>query len=161
MKTIYFKSWQTTMASEDGVKKWFPRFVKKKKPVTTLQVARKTAEKCTLTVGDVFNVVYTFFGCVGDELMDGYSVKIDGFGTFTAVAVASGQGVDTEEEVNSGQIAGIRIRFTPEYTYSKFNGTTRSMFEGVTFERIDKVGGSSNSGDDGGDDGGWTPDPNA
>ncbi len=160
MKTIYFKAWQSNIANRDGAKKWFPRFVKKKKAVTTLQVARKTADKCTLTVGDVFNVVYSFFGCVTDELMDGYSVKIDGFGTFTAIANAKGEGVDTSDEVNGDQIAGIRIRFTPEYTYSKFNGTTRSIFQGVTFERIDKVAGSSNPGNDDDDDG-YEQDPNA
>lgn len=152
MKTIYFRAWQATIASKDGIKKWFPRFFKKKKPVTTLQVARKVSEKCTLTIGDVFNVIYTFFGCVGDELMDGYSVKIDGFGTFTAIANTQGQGVDTFEEVNADQIAGIRIRFTPEYTYSKFNGTTRSMFEGVRFERLEKISGNTDTGN--GDNGG-------
>jgi len=159
MKTIYFKSWLSPIAGKDGIKRWFPRFIKKKKAVTTVQLARKVSEKCTVTVGDCFNVIYSFFSTVGEELMDGYSVKIDGFGTFTAIANAQGQGVESAKEVNASQIAGIRIRFTPEYTYSKFNGTTRSMFEGVRFERIDKD--TNDDGDNDGNGGGDLEDPDA
>lgn len=159
MKTMYFKSWQSSIANLDGIKKWFPRLVKKRRIITTLELARKTSEKSTATVGDVFNVIYIFFNLLADELMDGYTVRVDGFGTFTAVANAKGQGVDTADDVNSAQIAGIRIRFTPEYTRNKLNGVTRSMFEGVKFERIDKVANTNSQDKDDDDD--YEQDPNA
>lgn len=163
-KTMYFKAWQTSMADKDGIKKWFPRLVKKKKVVTAWDIAVEISKRSSLTPGDSLNFLLSMFDIVGDELMNGYSVKFDQFGTFTAIANAKGNGVDTFEEVNSSQIGALRIRFTPAYTRTPINGTTRSMFEGVSFERIDiqEESDDNDSGNNsgGGDDGGWV-DPSA
>lgn len=138
MKRIYFRAWQSRVLSRDGIKKWFPVLVKKKKTISTLEIARKTADKSSVTVGDVFNVIHNFFSVLSEEVLDGYSVHVDGFGTFTAVIHSKGHGVNTPEEVNSSQIAELNIRFTPEYTRNPVDGKSTPMFEGVTFERLDK-----------------------
>ncbi len=98
-------------------------------------------------------------------MLEGYSINLEGLGSFCITARASGNGVDTFEEVDASQITGLHVRFLPAATKSPMYGVTRSMFSNVNFERIDlKPGESSGNTDDGGDDdggGGFTPDPNA
>ncbi len=158
--TLLYKAFQSTMESKDGMKKWFPRLVKFGKRVTTREIADEIAEKSSLTRGDVYNVLDNLIGITGRNLMDGKSVVYEGLGTFTAVLRAGGQGVDTFEEVNDNQIVGICIRFTPAYTHNNVEGTTRALFKGISFQRIDGPNSSSGT-NPGGDDDGYEQDPNA
>ncbi len=144
---------------------YYPRLVKMG-TVSTPEVARKIAWATSLTVGDVQNVMYTLTEVLSDYLLNSQSVKLDGLGTFTMVAKAGGNGVKTEEEVSSTQIAGLRCQFTPEYTRRSGNGgITRALTERVSYQSLASLNtGSASSGNEGGnsgDDGGFTPDPNA
>lgn len=156
--TLLYKAFQTTMKSKDGIKKWFPRLVKFGKRVYIKDIADEIAEKSSLTRGDVYNVIDNLIGITGRNLMDGKSVVYDGLGTFTAVLKAGGNGVDTFEEVNDSQVKGIRIRFTPSYTHNGVEGTTRALFKGISFQRIDLPTASAKPGEEDDD---YEQDPNA
>lgn len=49
-------------------------------------------------------------------LSTGQSVRLMGVGTFYLTCQASGQGVDTPEEVSTGQITAVKVGFIPEYS---------------------------------------------
>lgn len=103
-----------------------------------------------------------------NEFMDlGYSVKLEGLGSFYYTADASKQGVATEKEVSAKQIVGTRVRFIPEYDRAPNNATTR-VLGGLTvnwqpFPKAEKEEnsaaddeGGSTTPDTGGGDGGAT-----
>lgn len=156
---LNYRAIQSSLESEDHTRKWFPLLVKHKEIISTRQLAIEVAEKSSLTPGDVINSVDGIFGSMARYLKGGYSVRLDGLGTFTLIAKSNGNGVNTPEEVNASQIKTLRVRFTPTYTRNSFNGTTRAMFSDVKFVRIDKPESTSN--DDGGQGGSGSGDPNA
>lgn len=90
-----------------------------------------------------------------NEFMDlGYSVKLEGLGSFYYTADASKQGVETEEKVSARQIVGTRVRFIPENTRGTSNITTR-VLAGITvnwqpFPKAEKEEGSTAGDDTGG-----------
>jgi len=147
---LLFKSLQSNLASKDGKKKWHPRLVKFKKVVDTQKIGEMIAAKSSLTPGDVHNVVRNMVDVMSDSLLNSRTVRLDGFGTFTVIASASGKGVDTQEEVSSSQIKRLKIQFTPSATRTS-GGTTRAMFNGVEYERWE--GGNASVVVDGSDDG--------
>ncbi|MCD7900799.1 MAG: HU family DNA-binding protein [Bacteroides sp.] len=170
---LLYKARQSSIASKDGKKKWFPVLVKTGKAVTLFEMADEVAEKSSLTPGDTMSVTSNLMRVIARHLMNSRSVKLDGLGTFTVIAKSVGHGVDTEEEVNHTQIHGLRIRFTPEFTRNNVQGTTRAMFENLEFAKwgggnssssnsnngIDNSGGDDNT--DPGDGGGGFIDPAA
>lgn len=159
--SLFYKPLQSSLPSNDGKKKWHPRLVKMKEIVSTQKVGELIAEKSSLTPGDVHNVVRNLLSVMRDQLLNSRSVRLDGLGTFTVMASASGNGVDSAEEVNASQITKLRIKFTPEYTRPAGVGVTRAIFNEVKYERwgASQISGNDNSGNDG-DDGGWV-DPSA
>ena len=134
---MYYKGRKSVLKTKDGKQQWYPQLVKAKTPITIDQLAAVIADKSSLTKGDVKNVLENLPDTLALFLMNSMSVNIANLGTFTAVASASGAGVDTEEEVSSKQIRSLKIRFTPSYKRSHFNGTTRSMYKDVVFEKYD------------------------
>jgi len=157
-----YKPVQSTLASKDGKKKWHPQVVRIGKAVTTQQVAQLISERSSLSAGDTHNVMRNFAPVMKELLMNGRSVNIDGLGSFRIIC-RSGSGVDTSEEVNPHQIKRLRIQFTPTATLTVGEGTTRSMFTGAEFVRVDSIGGKS-GGSSGGSNtggGGHEPDPDA
>ncbi len=161
---LHYKAQQSALASKDGKKKYFPVLVKNDEVITTRQLGADAAEISTLSPGDMANAAWCLFTILGRYLRGGYSVRIDGLGTFTLRAKSGGNGVDTPEEVNPSQIKALRIQFTPEYTRNSFEGTTRAIFQGVKFKRWSgdpTISANKPTNPDDGDDGGFTPDPNA
>ncbi|KAA6326125.1 hypothetical protein EZS27_024739, partial [termite gut metagenome] len=88
--------------------------------------------------GDVHNAIRNLVEVMKQELLDSHSVRLDGLGTFTVISRARGKGVSSFDSVNHTQIAQLWVRFTPVSTYNHIDGTTRSIFTGVEFERVDK-----------------------
>ena len=131
---LLFKALQSNLASKDGKKKWHPCLVKFRKVVDTQKIGETIAAKSSLTPGDVHNVVRNMVDVMSDSLLNSRTVRLDGLGTFTVIASASGKGVDTQEEVSSSQIKRLKIQFTPSATRTS-GGTTRAMFNGVEYER--------------------------
>ena len=60
-------------------------------------------------------------------MAQGRSVKLDGIGTFFFQSNASGNGVDSPEEVSPRQIHGVKIRFIPETKYQPGGGSRRAI----------------------------------
>lgn len=129
-----YKAFQSVLATKEGERLWYPTLVKHG-TVTTNYLARRIAEKSSLTPGDIYNVVDGLISEMNDKLMNGLSVNLEGLGTFTAIIKAGGKGVKTPEEVNASQIKTMNIRFTPSYKRTPMQGTTRALYSGVEFKR--------------------------
>ena len=131
---LNFRAFQSSLKTNDGEQLWYPILVKNGM-VTLPQIAKKIAEKSSLTVGDVYNVVNCLISEMNDKLMNGHSVRLDDLGSFTAISKSNGKGVKTGEEVNANQIKALRIQFTPTSKRTSFQGVTRALFDGVEFQR--------------------------
>lgn len=108
--------------------KWYPKSVTVGKPVTTDEVAQHLAKESTVSPADTFAVLKSLGGVLGDFMANGRTVKLDGVGTFYYTANASGNGVDSADEVKATQITGVRVRFIPEVrANSSHQITTRTL----------------------------------
>jgi predicted histone-like DNA-binding protein len=134
---LLYKAFKSSLPSKDGKKKWYPRLVKFKKVVDTQQIGARVAAKSSLTAGDVHNVTRNIVDVMADALMNSQTVRLDGFGTFTVIAKTNGNGVDSPEDVSSSQIDHLKIQFTPSITRTS-GGSTRTIFNGVSYERWEK-----------------------
>lgn len=132
---LKYKAFQSTIETKEGKKLWYPILVKDNGTITLPKIAKRIANKSSLTPGDVYNVVNALIEEFNDKLLDGYSICLDEFGTFTIIINANGNGVETPEEVNSSQIKTMRVKFTPSYKRTPFQGVTRALFEGAEFIR--------------------------
>ena len=99
-----------------------------------------------------------------DYMAMGHTVKIEGVGTFYYTAATNKRRVAMPEEVNSGQINRIRVRFLPEVKRSSGKQiTTCSMVNtNVDWTDIEKLANGSTSGGntEGGNGGGSGNDQN-
>lgn len=102
---------------------WYPKSVLVGPPVSTKQVAERLSRESTVSLADVYAVLMSLGGVLGDYMSQGRSVKLDGIGTFYFTATANKNGVAKEEDVSAKQINGVRVRFIPETNY-KQNGST-------------------------------------
>ena len=146
---------------------WYPRAITTGIPITTDRIADKLSLQSTVTRGDTYAVLKNLGGVIADYMASGSTVKIDGIGTFYYTVATNKNGVATPEEVTSGQINGVRVRFIPEVKRSSVKQiTTRSMVDAdVVWMDIEKLanggtsgGGSSNPGGSG-SEGGEEQDP--
>ena len=151
------------MKDKDGELLWFPRIVKHGQLVTTKELAHAISKRSSLSPGDVRSLVEDLMDVVKEYLQDGKSVFFEDFGSFTLTCRASGTGVKTKDEVNPNQITQLKVRFTPTATRDPYQGTTRALFQGVSFKMIDGKEASKIEGDDDDDNhnGGDYIDPNA
>lgn len=117
--------------------KYYPQAVTSGKPITTKLVAERLAKISTVSYADVLAVLAELAGVMADYMALGKTVKLDGLGTFYYTISASGNGVDTPEEVNADLITGVRVRFIPEATRPGTKGTpmTRTLIaSGIEWE---------------------------
>ena len=70
-------------------------------------------------------------------LLDCYTVRLEGLGTFTMKVRSQGKGVETEDKVNPNQITSVQCQFTPEYFRPIAVGTTRALTQGLSFAHAD------------------------
>ncbi len=94
--------------------KWFPKSVSHSRAVTTEQLCQDIAQSSTVAPGDIAAVLRKLSDAMVKYLADGRPVKLDRIGTFRLVASASGNGVNTEEEVTTEQFNKMMVRFLPE-----------------------------------------------
>lgn len=130
---LFYKGLQASKENKDKIKTWHPCLVKMKKVINTQILAQEIAEKSSLTPGDVQNVVRNLLSVMRVHLLNSYTVRLEGLGTFTMRIRSQGKGVDAEEKVNPNQITAIHCRFTPEYFRPIAVGTTRALLQGVSF----------------------------
>jgi len=166
--TLQVTAAQGPFKDEDGNQKWYPRLIKVGRTITSDDLARELTKVSTLSIGDARNVFDNLMDIIKGHLLDSKSVRLDYLGTFTVTCRARKTGVNTKEEVSPKQITDLKIRFTPSYTRSNFEGTTRAMFTGVDFEMYgarskSTASGSNDNNGEGNDDGGEDEyiDPNA
>ncbi|WP_028900590.1 HU family DNA-binding protein [Prevotella sp. HJM029] len=105
--------------------KWYPKSVLVGSAITTEQVAKRVAAESTVSPADVRAVLTALGGVMGDYIVQGRSVKLDGIGSFYFTAATNNNGVDTEKEVTAALINGVRVRFIPETRFR--GGGTRAM----------------------------------
>ena len=105
--------------------KWYPKSVLVGSAITTEQVAKRVAAESTVSPADVRAVLTALGGVMGDYMVQGRSVKLDGIGSFYFTAATNNNGVDTEKEVTAALINSVRVRFIPETRFR--GGGTRAM----------------------------------
>lgn len=137
--SLLYSAFRSNLKTNDGEKLWYPRLFKVGNTMGTLEIGQEVAKRSSMSPGDVLNVIETMQDIIQQNLLNSRSVRLDRIGTFTVTCRSAGNGVSTEEDVTSKQISNLKIRFTPSFTRSAYNGTTRAMFEGVTFEKVNKV----------------------
>ena len=101
---LNFRAYQSSLKTQEGKRLWYPILVKDAGVVTLPQIAKRIAEKSSLTIGDVYNVVNCLIGEMNDKLLNGHSVRLDELGSFTVIAKPGGKGVETPQEVNPAQL---------------------------------------------------------
>ncbi len=137
---LFYKPVQSTLPSEDGIKKWHLRLVKIGRVIDTQKIGDMIAEKSSLTPGDVHNVIRNLVSVMREQLQNSRTVCLEGLGSFTMISSSSGNGVNTPDEVKPSQIRRLRIRFTPTgMRDSGKSGVTRSMFTGIEYQRWEGV----------------------
>lgn len=134
--TLYYKGIKAARPDKEGKHKWHLSLVKTRKMVTTNDLAEDIAEKSSLTPGDVHNVIRNLTSAMKAALMNCQTVKLDGLGTFTLHARTRNQGVDTEDEVNPGQITSLQVKFRPEYRRTPGVGTITKLTQGAEFVSV-------------------------
>jgi DNA-binding protein, histone-like, putative len=89
-------------------KKWYasPRQTGKR---DLKSMSKDLADVSSLSAGDVQNVIVNLVDQMPKWLMEGISVKLDGFGIFRLSF--SSEGVATKDEVSATQITDVRILF--------------------------------------------------
>lgn len=92
-------------------KKWYasPRLSGKR---GLKDFSQDISDVSSLSAGDVQNVIANFITQLPKWLMEGDSVKLDGFGTFRLSFSSSAS--DTKEGVTAGNIKDIYILFDPD-----------------------------------------------
>ena len=143
---------------------WYPQSITVGKPITTKKIIERLSQMSTVSKSDVSAVFADLATVMADYMALGYTVKIDGLGTFYFTAVSSKQGVATPEEVSANQITGVRVRFIPEGTRSNGNKTVTRSLSNIDIDWIEWKGAESNettdTDGDGGEDGdGESPEP--
>ena len=88
--------------------KYYARSINSGKTVTTERLMDEVAP------ADVAAVLRALSDAMRGHLCDGDKVRLDNIGTFYLTADASGNGVNTEEEVSSTQINRVNVRFAAQ-----------------------------------------------
>lgn len=117
--------------------KWHPRAITKGRPYTTDDVAARLSLISTVSRGDTYAVLANLGDVLADMMSTGRSVRLMGVGTFYCPCQSNGQGVDTPEEVNPGQITAVKVRFIPEYSRGQRGQVTERTLVDPSMEWID------------------------
>ena len=145
--------------------KWYPQSVLHGRAVTTKQLCDDITQASTVAPADVLAVLRSLSDSMVKYLVEGRSVKLDGFGNFYLTATAKGNGVDTADEVSPQQINKVMVRFLAEKQNSvggiKSSIPTLAAAQ-INWQRVDAApssGSGSDSGNGGSNGGGTTPTP--
>lgn len=155
MPLFYYPRQSSIATKKEGAKLWHLSLKKVGRAVDAQQLAEAIAEKSSLTPGDVHNVIRNLMAVMRAQLLNSRTVRLDGLGTFTMKVRTRGKGVAKEGDVNPNQVTALRCQFTPEYTRPAAIGTTRTLLQGVEFQKwTGKVTDDKETPDDGGGTGG-------
>ena len=168
---LIYRAIQSGIANKEGEKLWHLSLVKMKDVIVTQTLAEQIAEKSSLSAGDVHNVIRNLMSTMRMYLLNSYTVKLEGLGSFTMIAQTRGKGAKTAKEVSPNQITYLRCQFTPEYTRDAGGNITRALIQGASYIHVNQLtkalgaGGGGNTGGSGDDKPGGggqeAPDPAA
>ena len=99
------------LASPESPIKYYPVLTGRRQS-DIREVCKILSESSTVTAGDIRGVLEGFIRLIPDLLMEGRTVKLDGFGTFSLHASAKGQ--VNPEKVTVRDITGVKISFLPD-----------------------------------------------
>jgi predicted histone-like DNA-binding protein len=117
--------------------KYYPRLMTLGNHSTLEEIAYVMKERCSLTVGDIKNVLDNFIEVIRTSLYGGQSVRIKGFGTFRLGART--KGVETLKACTVKNILGVTIRFVPSGSVKPNLHSTRAG-EYLRFFEVDNKG---------------------
>lgn len=142
--------------------KWFPRSLNSGKTVSTDRLMEEIANASTVAPADVAATLRALCDAMRGHLCDGDKVKLDNIGTFYLMADASGNGVASEDLVDSSQINRVNVRFAPQKKRVGGGGGSKNSIPvlasgEIRWERAKAAEADDDS--DGGDTPTPTPDP--
>jgi predicted histone-like DNA-binding protein len=76
------------------------------------EVSKIMSSRSTLSGADITGVISSLIDLIPELLMNGYTIKLDGLGTFRLHAKVTP--LEDPNEVNDHQITGLRITFRPD-----------------------------------------------
>ncbi len=135
---------------ENDKGKYYPQLVVLGKPATIDTISAKMKDKSSLSKGDIRSVLINFVEVMREELFNGHSVSIKGFGTFSLSATADG--VDEKKDCLPGNITLISINFRAANDIRPSMSATRSE-DKIDFVDVETIGGSASNGGTGPEDG--------
>lgn len=100
----------------EATKKWYASPVLSGK-LTQKSLSDEIAGRSSLTKGDISNVIMNMIDEFPRQLIEGKSVKLDGFGSFRISF--SSDGVENKEDFNTSLIKNAKILFTPSSELKK------------------------------------------
>ena len=112
-------------SSPDTPKKWYASAVSSGK-TTQGSLSKEIAGRSSLTKGDISSVIMNLVDELPTSLLEGRSVKLDGFGTFRISLSSAGS--DTKDEFNTNMIKQPKILFTP-------SSELKQAMSNMTYER--------------------------
>lgn len=135
---LIYRAIQSTIANKGGEKLWHLSLVKMKDVIVTQTLAEQIAEKSALSVGDVHSVIRNLMSTMRTHLLNSYTVKLEGLGTFTMIAQTRGKGAKTPKEVGPNQVSNLKCQFTAEYSLEGGGTRTRALTQGVKFTSVEQ-----------------------
>lgn len=130
---IYMKKYQNQVRDSKMFGKWYWRAVSLR-TLTTRQLAEEISQINTVTLPDVVAVLYSLGDILNKKLTSGYTVKLDGLGTFrTSVSSKSAEEKD-KLIASKASIKSCRIIFCPEKTRDASTGNfINRLLAGATY----------------------------
>jgi predicted histone-like DNA-binding protein len=134
---LYMKKYQNKVHDSKMYGKWYWKS-RSLKTIGTRQIAAEITKKNTVTTPDVMAVLYSLGEILNEKLTSGYSVKLDGIGTFRTTVCSAPAEEKDKLLANSEYVKAARVRFTPEMEHDMATGAVRNrMLAGITFANID------------------------
>jgi len=102
--------------AEEGAKSYYP-VLTDREPVNLEQLCNRITQRSTFTKPDVVGVIQSLIDLLPELLLDGKNIKIDGFGTFSIHASATGK--QNPNEVSAEDISRLKLAFLPDKKIKK------------------------------------------
>lgn len=109
MSVTYKRVFRLNPTKTDGSGKYHPQLIIWGKSATLESLAVQMKENSSLTLGDIQSVLTNFVIAMRNELYNGHSVNISGFGVFSLSATTDG--TDTKDKCQADKIKSVRINF--------------------------------------------------
>jgi predicted histone-like DNA-binding protein len=97
-------------------KMWFPKLTGSRL-MNLRDVAKQLAKESTLSEADVYAEIFGLINLIPDKLLDWYTVKLDGFGSFRLHAKVETS--DDPSKIDVRSIKELRISFKPDNEIKK------------------------------------------